>query len=317
MNKKYFLLIFLIFLVFIPVFYQVGLNVIQNASDSILSQNSTDIPLFNQTFLINASQTKHFHELISGNGIKNEVKLNITCINCTIDFMVIDKNNYNAFSQNLNYKPINKFINESSIESTIKLGSVVDFYLIFNNTLSSIDKLIKFECILIQYSPYFIPDTSTIIIRAFPFIILYIILPFIFLVVILKFFIKKVKPITYLYESIKDKSNPDSNEPEKRYVNKPIPILLLEKFWFCPIDESRLQQYVPKMALNPFFSISRNNIEIGIKNALTTQKVPKEAEQQTRQLIAKLFTEYPLEELSLISTKCPACLKYYSCPQIY
>ncbi len=317
MNKKHFLLTFLIFSIFTLVFYHVRVNTIQNASDSILSQGSTDIPLFNETILINASQIKHFHEVIGGNGIKNEIKLNITCINCTINIMIIDHINYDALFQNLNYKPMASYINESAIKGIIKLGSVGDFYLIFNNNLSSFDKLIHFECILVQYSPYYVPDIPTLLIRAFPYIILYLILPFICLVVVLKFSIEKIKPISYYNESIKEKNISDSYEQEKRYINKAIPILTLEEFWFCPIDKTRLQQYVRTLNQNPFFSISKNTIEIGIINALTIGKIPKEAEEQTRQLITKLFTEYELEELTLVSTQCPTCLKYYCCPQIY
>ena len=101
-----------------------------------------------------------------------------------------------------------------------------------------------------DYSPDITPDFLTVLLRASPYIILFIILPFITLIVILKYSLKKLKPISYYNDSIKVTSNPISYEWEDRNVNKVIPTSVLE-------------------------------------------------------------------ELSFVSTQCPDCLKYYSCPQIY
>ena len=115
---------------------------------------------------------------------------------------------------------------------------------------------------------------------------------------------------------IRDKKNPDIYKLENKHINKTIPISVLEGFWFCPIDKSHLEQYIQKISQSTFFTVTQNNIEISLKNALIMKKIPK-SENQTLQLVNKLFNEYPLEELSFVCTQCPTCFKFYSCPLIY
>jgi hypothetical protein len=144
----------------------------------------------------------------------------------------------------------------------------------------------------------------------------YIAVLFVVVVAAIIYFSKRRKPITYYGNDGPKNANRNPADPVIINENKIIPIDQLKSYWFCPKDKSHLQQHVVKMAQNSFFTITKNNKETGINNAISIRKIPLEAEEQTRQLIEKLFSEYSIEELTLVSTRCPNCLKFYSCPQI-
>ncbi len=91
----------------------------------------------------------------------------------------------------------------------------------------------------------------------------------------------------------------------------------LSKYWFCPTDKNMLQIYYTKQSQNPYFVITRRNIEIGIQNTIALRKITPEAKEQTRELVALIFEKDPLrEELNLVGVLCNVCGASYSAPKL-
>ena len=70
------------------------------------------------------------------------------------------------------------------------------------------------------------------------------------------------------------------------------------------------------VAGNPYFSISRNKVILGIDNAINIKKIPPQSQEQSEQLVKEIFSTFEIDELILISTKCPTCNTFYSVPKM-
>ncbi len=89
------------------------------------------------------------------------------------------------------------------------------------------------------------------------------------------------------------------------------------KYWFCPDDKNMLQIYYTKQSQNPYFVITRQNIDMGIQNAIALRKIAPEAKEQTREIVALIFEKDPLrEEVNLVRVRCNICGASYSAPKL-
>lgn len=91
----------------------------------------------------------------------------------------------------------------------------------------------------------------------------------------------------------------------------------LSRYWFCPKDRNMLQIHHTKQSQNPYFVIARNNIEIGIQNAIALRKIAPDAKEQTEHLVKYIFEKDPSKEMiDLVGVQCGACGAQFSAPKL-
>lgn len=91
----------------------------------------------------------------------------------------------------------------------------------------------------------------------------------------------------------------------------------LSKYWFCPDDKNMLQIFHTKQSQNPYFVITRQNIDIGIQNAIALRKIAPEAKEQTREIVTLIFEKNPFrEEVNLVGVRCNICGASFSAPKL-
>ena len=84
------------------------------------------------------------------------------------------------------------------------------------------------------------------------------------ILIITKFRLKRSKVVEY-------NNNKPIHEPITPVIevaNKKIPSEVLQKYWYCPPDHSRLQLVTSKVAGNLSFIVLKERINIGINNAI-------------------------------------------------
>ncbi|MHA2223986.1 MAG: hypothetical protein ACXAC8_02205 [Candidatus Hodarchaeales archaeon] len=91
----------------------------------------------------------------------------------------------------------------------------------------------------------------------------------------------------------------------------------LSKYWFCPNDNSMLQIYYTKESQSPYFVLSRQNIDIGIQNAIALRKIGPEAKEQTQKLVNYIFENDPSRKMiNLVGVYCNACGAKFTAPKL-
>ncbi len=104
-------------------------------------------------------------------------------------------------------------------------------------------------------------------------------------------------------------------EPVIRLSNNNIPSDVLQHYWYCPRDLSRLQVVSSRTADNASFIISKNNVTNGINNAIAMRKISPDLQYQTEQLATYLYTTYVFSELPLVSARCSTCSQFFAIPK--
>lgn len=91
----------------------------------------------------------------------------------------------------------------------------------------------------------------------------------------------------------------------------------LDELWKCPNDQFPLQiRMRAAFAQNPQFIIHRQNIEVGISNAIAMKKIPQEAAHYTQEVVKRLFLENPtLDYIEMVSASCNKCGLVVSVPK--
>lgn len=92
----------------------------------------------------------------------------------------------------------------------------------------------------------------------------------------------------------------------------------LSRFWYCSKDNSRLQPKLERIAQNPNFRVSKDNMSNSIFNAVSLRKIPESAVQTTELLAKYMFGNLPVDvaEIELVGTECPMCQERYSSPKL-
>jgi hypothetical protein len=91
----------------------------------------------------------------------------------------------------------------------------------------------------------------------------------------------------------------------------------IDELWKCPNDQFPLQiRMQTAYAQNPQFTIHRENIEVGISNAIAMKKIPQEAANYTREVVNRLFVENPkLDYIEMVGASCNKCGLIVSVPK--
>lgn len=92
----------------------------------------------------------------------------------------------------------------------------------------------------------------------------------------------------------------------------------LSRFWYCSRDNTRLQPKLERIAQNPFFRVSKDNMGNSIYNAVSLHKIPESAVQTTELLAKYMFGNLPFDvvEIELVGTECPSCQTRYASPKL-
>ncbi len=89
------------------------------------------------------------------------------------------------------------------------------------------------------------------------------------------------------------------------------------ELWKCPNDQFPLQiRTRTTFAQNPQFTINRQNIEVGISNAIAMKKIPQEAAHYTQEVVNRLFLDNPkLDYIEMVGASCNKCGLVVSVPK--
>ena len=92
----------------------------------------------------------------------------------------------------------------------------------------------------------------------------------------------------------------------------------LSRFWYCSRDNTRLQPKLERIAQNPFFRVSKDNMSNSITNAVSLRKIPESAIQTTELLAKYMFGNLPVDtvEIELVGTECSTCQTRYASPKL-
>lgn len=90
----------------------------------------------------------------------------------------------------------------------------------------------------------------------------------------------------------------------------------MQEFWYCSDHRVKLEQYVNRYSSNPYFNISKKNIEGSLNNAIAVKKITTSSIARGVTLANKFFTAFPEnDELECVGTMCPKCKKIYCSPR--
>lgn len=90
----------------------------------------------------------------------------------------------------------------------------------------------------------------------------------------------------------------------------------LRRFWYCPHDSQPLSPNTTRVMQTPYFLLTRDNLDLGIRNAFAMKKIPEESFHQTKILADYFFKNTMNDEMNLVSVFCPECGKIFSAPRI-
>lgn len=90
----------------------------------------------------------------------------------------------------------------------------------------------------------------------------------------------------------------------------------LRRFWYCPFDGQPLSPNTTRVMQTPYFLLTRDNLDLGIKNAYAMKKIPGESFFQTRILADYFFSNTDNHEMNLVSVFCPECNNIFSVPRM-
>jgi hypothetical protein len=90
----------------------------------------------------------------------------------------------------------------------------------------------------------------------------------------------------------------------------------MENYWFCTDHKIKLEQYTNRYSGNAFFSIKKDNIDVGLNNAAAVKKIEINSILRGKDLAEEYFSQFPdAEELECVGTVCPKCNKIYVSPR--
>jgi len=91
----------------------------------------------------------------------------------------------------------------------------------------------------------------------------------------------------------------------------------INELWKCPNDQFPLQiRTRSTFSQNPQFTINRQNIEVGISNAISMKKIPQEAAHYTQEVVNRLFLDNPmLDYIEMVGASCNKCGLVVSVPK--
>lgn len=91
----------------------------------------------------------------------------------------------------------------------------------------------------------------------------------------------------------------------------------INELWKCPNDKFPLQiRMRSTFAQNPQFTVNRQNMEVGISNAIAMKKIPQEAATYTREIVNRLFLDNPtLDYIEMVGASCNKCGLVVSVPK--
>jgi hypothetical protein len=91
----------------------------------------------------------------------------------------------------------------------------------------------------------------------------------------------------------------------------------ISELWKCPTDGSPLQFRTPSTyAQNPQFMVTRQNLKVGVDNAVALKKISPEAANYTEEVVRNLFSQEPsLEFIEMVGAYCKKCGRFFSAPK--
>ena len=250
---------------------------------------------------------------ITVNDNNSVATITFSCNNCNITFFVITWTNYtiiknNPLQVNFNSYKIANYDNVAGLTNQkVQLGlqNTFDFALVNDGLLS------KTVTMYIDIGPPPIGGIQQIL-DLFPYIFV------IFVIGVVAFFGYNRFRLTKSKVKEQEKNSPSIQPAEAVIVtsNKKIPVEILQKYWMCPNDSSRLQLVTERVAGSPTFTITKERVDNGINNAIAIRKIHAESADQTGKLVNEIFSQFEIEEIMLVNTRCPTCNKYFTAPQI-
>lgn len=288
--------------VIIGIVFLLSLNV--NISQSALEPNTH----YHQHMDIPGLQIGYF--VYSTNSSGNIAHLSVSCSKCSFNFQIDHELNssvnlLNATGSKISLMYELKNENSFSIDYTINANGT--FYFIFSSTINFRSIGIDIDVIINTHTP----QSTQPWIDLFPLLIVLFFVGVGILLLVTRLRLKRSKVVEY------KNTNPifEPNTPVIESENKKIPGDVIQKYWLCPTDDTRLQLVTSKIAGNPSFIILKERVNIGVNNAIALRKIPAEAEEQTISIVNEIFSKFPVSEISLVNTRCPICQKYYSVPE--
>lgn len=246
------------------------------------------------------------------NSSNNHVHFTFNCNHCYLNFHIDHELNHSITSFTIGYsrpETVYQVTNESSFTVDYTLQTNGTFYFFYGSSNhKDIDVLITMKISTFSASSN---PLSQPFIDFFPFILV----AFIILVALAFLITRWQLSRSKIAETIKRTSLVPSI-PIIESFNKTIPKEFIQSFWQCPTDKSWLQLVTNRVSGSPSFIISKDNIKLGISNAIAVRKIPESSEIQTVQLVNLIFTQFSIEDIALVNTRCPVCKNYFSAPQL-
>ncbi|MFW9780156.1 MAG: hypothetical protein ACFFE8_15010 [Candidatus Heimdallarchaeota archaeon] len=91
----------------------------------------------------------------------------------------------------------------------------------------------------------------------------------------------------------------------------------LSRYWFCPNDRNTLQLHHTKQSQNPYFTVNKQNLDIGIENAIALKKIAPEAKKQAYELVHFIFDMDPTKQnVDLVGVHCTVCGAQFAAPKV-
>lgn len=88
----------------------------------------------------------------------------------------------------------------------------------------------------------------------------------------------------------------------------------MQEFWYCcwcphvasQNESVKLEQYINRYSSNPYFIISKKNIEGSLNNAIAVKKINPSSVEKEIVLATKYFKSFPeADDIECVSTVCP------------
>ncbi|MHA2365650.1 MAG: hypothetical protein ACXAC7_16960 [Candidatus Hodarchaeales archaeon] len=90
----------------------------------------------------------------------------------------------------------------------------------------------------------------------------------------------------------------------------------MENYWFCTDHNVRLEQHTNRYSGNPFFSLKKEKIDVGLNNAVAVKKIDVRSIDRGKALALEYFNQFPDEEVfECVGTICPSCRKVFVSPR--
>lgn len=294
----------------------------------LVTLNSTNVTAYSEiiaNYTINQPGNLIFNPAYTTNTTDLQVQVKLTCHNCTFDFWIEYENNKNITAYSPVYSrttTLFKIQNQTAFNIEYNLNTTGTYYFRFVDSMKQHEYTLNIDVYMAILHPGLLVQTNQKSESTHPIIdqsssnelfiglLVVFILGVGFLFGFTKWKARGPKELAY-----PKRVNYQPVEPVIRISNKIIPSEVLQQYWYCPEDNSRLQVVTSRTAENPAFIVSKNNIKNGINNAIAMRKINPEVQEQTERLANYLLETYTIEELYLVSTRCPICAKYYTAPQ--